>query len=238
MEDDMRKGFTLAEVLITLGIIGIVAALTLPALVQNYTSHVVETRLAKFYSNFNEAIRLAEVKYGDKKYWYEDAAGIDLDENGNPIESTSKVDKWFRQYLASFITIKKTYTKNGEVTYYLSDGSSFKFSNDSNVFSVREIIFYPGTPEKCKKLGDLMGVCKFAFEYYPLDTTDNNWKYLTKRGLEPKKYGWNGTIEDLYNNQKRGCNMPNSGIKRSYCTAIIQLNGWKIPKNYPHKVSY
>ena len=32
----MKKGFTLAEVLITLGIIGIVAAMTLPALVGRY----------------------------------------------------------------------------------------------------------------------------------------------------------------------------------------------------------
>ena len=31
----MKQGFTLAEVLITLGIIGVVAALTAPALVQN-----------------------------------------------------------------------------------------------------------------------------------------------------------------------------------------------------------
>ena len=31
-----QKGFTLAEVLITLGIIGVVAALTLPALIQNH----------------------------------------------------------------------------------------------------------------------------------------------------------------------------------------------------------
>ena len=31
-----RPGFTLAEVLITLGIIGVVAAMTLPGLVQNY----------------------------------------------------------------------------------------------------------------------------------------------------------------------------------------------------------
>lgn len=45
----MRKfdGFTLAEVLITLGIIGVVAALTLPALVQNYRNQVVETRLKR-----------------------------------------------------------------------------------------------------------------------------------------------------------------------------------------------
>ena len=32
----MKKGFTLAEVLITLGIIGVVAALTLPSLITNY----------------------------------------------------------------------------------------------------------------------------------------------------------------------------------------------------------
>ena len=37
-------GFTLAEVLITLGIIGVVAALTVPALVQNNSSREMQTR--------------------------------------------------------------------------------------------------------------------------------------------------------------------------------------------------
>ena len=32
----MKKAFTMAEVLITIGIIGLVAAMTLPSLVQNY----------------------------------------------------------------------------------------------------------------------------------------------------------------------------------------------------------
>lgn len=31
-----KQGFTLAEVLITLGIVGVVAALTIPTIVQNY----------------------------------------------------------------------------------------------------------------------------------------------------------------------------------------------------------
>ena len=35
-----KFGFTLAEVLITLGIIGVVAALTLPSLVTNYQKQV------------------------------------------------------------------------------------------------------------------------------------------------------------------------------------------------------
>lgn len=33
---DSKKGFTLAEVLITLGIIGVVAALTMPSIIANY----------------------------------------------------------------------------------------------------------------------------------------------------------------------------------------------------------
>ena len=234
----MKKGFTLAEVLITLGIIGVVAAVTLPALIQNYKNHVVETRLAKFYLKFNEAIKLAEVKYGDKKDWYEDASGIELDENGNPIEGTSKVDEWFQKYLASFITIKKTFTSRGEVTYYLNDGSAFKFSNETTVFSIREIIYYPSSPEKCNKMGDIMGVCKFAFEYFPIDSGNPDWKYLYNKGLEPKKYAWDGSISSLYDDAERGCQKTNGNLKNSYCTAIIQLNGWKIPKDYPHKVSY
>ena len=39
------KAFTLAEVLITIGIIGIVAALTLPTLIGNYRKSAVENKL-------------------------------------------------------------------------------------------------------------------------------------------------------------------------------------------------
>ena len=45
-----KLAFTLAEVLITLGIIGIVAALTLPVLIQVNKNKEVETKLKKIYS--------------------------------------------------------------------------------------------------------------------------------------------------------------------------------------------
>ena len=52
----MKKlGFTLAEVLITLGIIGVVAALTAPALVQNAGSAQIGPKLAKAVSTFETA---------------------------------------------------------------------------------------------------------------------------------------------------------------------------------------
>lgn len=52
----MKKAFTLAEVLITLGIIGVIAALTLPGLIQGYRKKVTETALKKAYSQLSQAL--------------------------------------------------------------------------------------------------------------------------------------------------------------------------------------
>lgn len=51
----MKKGFTLAEVLITLGVIGVVAALTLPNLLENTTNAQIGPKLAKAVTNFEQA---------------------------------------------------------------------------------------------------------------------------------------------------------------------------------------
>ena len=48
--DIRRVAFTLAEVLITLGIIGVVAALTMPALISNYKKTVYVNQLKKSVS--------------------------------------------------------------------------------------------------------------------------------------------------------------------------------------------
>ena len=55
----MRKlGFTLAEVLITLGIIGVIATLTLPTLMTNVSEREYSTALKKGIGMFTEAIQI------------------------------------------------------------------------------------------------------------------------------------------------------------------------------------
>lgn len=58
------KAFTLAEVLITLAIIGVVAAMTMPALIQNYQKRALETQIKHFYSTFSQAVKQYMADYG------------------------------------------------------------------------------------------------------------------------------------------------------------------------------
>jgi len=59
-----RNGFTLAEVLITLGIIGVVAALTIPILMANYQKVQEVAGLKKAYAEITEALRLMANDHG------------------------------------------------------------------------------------------------------------------------------------------------------------------------------
>ena len=83
-----KTGFTLAEVLITLGIIGVVAAITIPSLMTAYNKHITETRLKKFYSLFNQAIKLSVVVNDEYEGWsdYWAASGNSYNEDGSAID--------------------------------------------------------------------------------------------------------------------------------------------------------
>lgn len=50
------KAFTLAEILIVLGIVGVVAELTIPSLISNMQKQQYVTSLKKFYTNFNQVL--------------------------------------------------------------------------------------------------------------------------------------------------------------------------------------
>lgn len=66
LDNNCKTAFTLAEVLITLGIIGVVAAITMPTIIGKTQKTTIENRLKHFYSTINQAVAHAEVEYGDK----------------------------------------------------------------------------------------------------------------------------------------------------------------------------
>ena len=71
-----RNGFTLAEVLITLAIIGVVAVMTIPNLMANTTGAQTATSFKKFVSTMEEVNQLSSAQYGftfPEMTYYEDA---------------------------------------------------------------------------------------------------------------------------------------------------------------------
>ena len=59
-----KKAFTLAEVLITLTIIGVIAALTIPTLMKKYDEAATVSKVKKMYTTIANAVRVWQVENG------------------------------------------------------------------------------------------------------------------------------------------------------------------------------
>lgn len=68
--------FTLAETLIVMGIIGVVAALTIPNLNSSTADKEKVAKVKKVYSNLNDALGRAEAVYGPVSEWTKDDANV------------------------------------------------------------------------------------------------------------------------------------------------------------------
>lgn len=81
-----KAAFTLAEVLITLGIIGVVAAITMPSLIQNYQEKATVTKLKKCYSLVSQAYVSI----------LNDEGGSDTLQAGDDLEMMEKFGKYLK----------------------------------------------------------------------------------------------------------------------------------------------
>lgn len=212
----MKKAFTLAEVLITLGIIGVVAAMTLPALVGNYKKKVTVTRLKKFYSTMQQAIQLAEKDYGDIEYWMPPQDAV--------INSTG-FGKWFDKYLGKSFKIlsEKTYdSKHYEVA--LADGSGFlAYSPGTSAvhFFYCTELRYCGPERYDGQTSFLFTLAKVNNKFKFITSQTDNQNMTREELLEQCKYG-------NYDNADES--RPN---KRHACARLIEVDGWEIKDDYP-----
>ena len=134
-----RVAFTLAEVLITLGIIGVVAAMTLPTLVQHYKRQEASARLKKFYSAMSQAIKLSETDNGEIKYWEKIEQQYLEDGSSDTLANSELSYNFFMKYLEPYIKYTKIdkavavddpeNSYEYEVKVYLSDGSLLYMHN-------------------------------------------------------------------------------------------------------------
>lgn len=211
----MKKGFTLAEVLITLGIIGVVAAMTIPTLIANHQKKQVEVKLQRFYSVMAQAIQRYETESGER-----------LSFSDNVFDDGTETLKWYNETIGKYLntTDKKTLTttrKHLQVAF--NDGSGFVsyITNEPNKPTM--FIFYCTEYKYCAR-ESFDGRRTFLFSlsggklYTSLaDTQNKNREYL----LTKCKYGnYEGT---------------SSEGRRHTCTRLIEYDGWQIKDDYPWK---
>ncbi len=103
----MKKGFTLAEVLITLGVIGIVAALTMPMLIPRLEKVKTEAKLKKFYSVIAQATDKAMLEHGDWSTW----------------DYSLNAQNFFDTYYKNQLQVLKVENKYSGPYIYLKDGT-------------------------------------------------------------------------------------------------------------------
>ena len=126
------RGFTLAEVLITLGVIGIVAAMTLPIVIAKYQKVVATSQLKRIYSLLANAEILSVEDNGVSKYWTYPISTLDEDTGKitAPISNTDFFTKYYEPYLRTSGSLEKIRKLD---IYYASNynGTSAGFDDHS-----------------------------------------------------------------------------------------------------------
>ena len=133
----MKKGFTLAEVLITLAIIGIVAAITIPSVIVNTQQNEFKTGLKKAVSVLNQAIMMAQAEDGVSPYDQDISGSLAPTKMmmffSNSNSAGREDDLYYPNIIAKHMSIikkdtyreKKTNAVNG--VFYTTDGMRFEF---------------------------------------------------------------------------------------------------------------
>ena len=234
------QAFTLAEVLITLGIIGVVAAMTLPVLIQNYQKKATATSVKKAYSELNQIIDRAKADYGDPSGW-------DYYEQEN-------LAKWVQTYIEPYVNVVNSGTCTSgkkclgiSLMYHLGynvasnsanprrpeyilvkggDSLAYAFFRYSGIYEpVTRVRVYIRNPKKYAFVG------KDIFTWI-FDNLDKNPTF------KPHTFNTNKYDRDAILGTAWGaCNPKASGSgymkPGDACATLIMIDGWEIKDDYP-----
>lgn len=201
--------FTLAEILIVLGIIGVVAALTIPSLIVNYQKKATVTKLQKFYSSMSQAIILSEIDNNSVNTWtypaFHDGEGMKV---------------WFATYMAKYIKYTDYGVDRDDNTFldvYFADGSIAIFRQGTGAVDIH--FFTDNSPTHWSEYG------KRHFIFMLVTDASVN-------AFRPHLPAENATLDgrSKWTAGDVGCSTTGSKFT---CAGLIIFEGWKIADDYP-----
>ncbi len=198
--------FTLAEVLITLGIIGVVAAITIPNLVQNYKKSEASARLKKFNSMMSQAVLMSEQDNGPAENWSTGDDGTNFD-----------LENYFTTYLAPYLQYTKTKSLTAIRRYYiyLADGTYF-YLVKGNCVDVVYFVNGKKNPVEGKDIFHFL-LCGSGVE--------KNW--CDGRHFCPYYNTGMSTREQRLESCKKS---------ESYCSGLLEMDNWEFKDDYPFRL--
>ncbi len=225
-----KRAFTLAEVLITLGIIGVVAPITMPVLITKYQKDVTVNKLKKSYTTISQMFQMAQNENGDPSGWNFDFTGSD--------DTNASLSDFINTYMIPYLKVadncgtqckripemysflnNNPFNTTQHYIIFLQDGTTLILSIDSNKHAVIIHVDINGNKNPNK-------VGRDVFTYY-LNTS----KTITKQNFWGLDGNFSNVSRDfLLNDGNRGCKKNSLGY---YCGALIQYDGWKIKDDYP-----
>lgn len=215
----------MAEVLITLGIIGVVAALTIPTLISKHRAEVTMTKLKKFYSSMAQAQIMSINDNGDVSTW-------DFVQSGG-VSNNEIVLNWFNKYWKPYLNaveiidrkvLKDDEVLDGGIAVKMSDGSIAVFSAFAGGYM--HIYLYTD-PQALYDNTGVQGKNVFLFGFNQGNATN-----FEVYGQHDSRWS---DVEQLKYNSWGGCYKENTSNGHPLCTRLLQINGWKVPDDYPYR---
>ena len=215
---NQNSAFTLAEVLITLVIIGIIAAITMPVITANQRKIETATKLKKFASSWRQMTRTIIFENGGDSLYFS---------NLQP-QSPSSAEAFFNDHYAKYLNIAKIEKNNIGITVQFNDGTGIffykTFSNGQDSSYCTYIIFCPKYDD-CKKINDTTATgCE-----HKVDARKNFCFYMSGFGPTYGLPSNNKTRTQLLQHCK-------TASMRGYCTTLIEYDGWEFKDDYPYKI--
>lgn len=213
------KSFSLAEVLTTIGIIGIVASMTLPSLMTKHRKVKIITSMKKFYNTFSQSVLRSQVVNGD----FNALPPPEIDHNAASLET------WWKLYMQTYFIEQKTYTKNNWLIVDFADGSGAGIKSMSKTKINMQIVYCVNLRECLDK--EFM----VRAEVGSATTGKNSFVFLLDGGkltVPHSEY----TREQMLNDRRYGCSVESGIFAHRFCSTLIIHDGWEIKDDYPVKI--
>ena len=240
-DNTRRAAFTLAEVLITLGIIGVVAAMTMPTLITNHQKEVTAKRLEQTYSILSQAMTRAQADHGDVSSWgFVASTPIDPD---NQDQQRNELIKNFLNYIVPYLKLSSDPVYDADITkfgyqnpYHTKSGATYNtFRNVCLVELANGVsLFISMNSSHSQQI--------YSTPLIYVDINAQKGPNVTGRDLflfyfdgthDMKLQPW-GILGSMDSNREN-CGKKEEDVTTNNldCTALIMRSGWAITDDYP-----